>query len=175
MSALGTWQWMAKNGGNGHFSRPSGLALPINQALQGSHRPCRAVQISVPETWRSPQVTLNSRPQLPRSRAMLMSYAVPLRYRAITTGTFGRNRAPIVEDGHNRTRVGDVVQRVGGQHDQVRAFTWLQRSARRFNPQQRSVALCGAYDGLHGCEPRLHHVFQFPVFGESRYAGRHSA
>ena len=85
-----------------------------------------------------------------------------------------RNRAPVVEDGHDRAGVGDVVQRIGGQYDQVRALARPQRSARGLDAQQRSVAPGGAYDGLHRSEPRLHHVFQFPMLRESWNAGRHS-
>ena len=41
-------------------------------------------------------------------------------------------------------------------------------------PNNAALLLGSTYDGLHWSQPSVHHVFQFPVFGEARYASRHS-
>ena len=74
-----------------------------------------------------------------------------------------RDGAPVVEDGHDRAGVGDVIQRIGGQHDQVGTLARTQGSPFGLDPQQFCVVPGGAYDGLHRREAGLYHVFQFPM------------
>src|SRR5882757_10743664 len=74
-----------------------------------------------------------------------------------------RYGASVVEDGHDGAGVGDVIERIGGQHDQVGALARAQGSPFGLDPQQFCVISGGAYDGLHRREPCLYHVFQFAM------------